>query len=64
MEATDTFNAQMVGVSGDRIVVMMPKSAMTKAEALMHAAWLVALADNSGSPRRYDRHRSTISRRY
>lgn len=47
MEATETFNAQMVGVSGDRIVVMMPKSSMTKAEALMHAAWLVALADNS-----------------
>lgn len=47
MEDTETFNAQMVGCSGDNIIVLMPKRSMTKAEALMHAAWLVALADNS-----------------
>lgn len=39
--------SQMVGCSGDAIVVMLPKRSMTKAEALMHAAWLVALADDS-----------------
>lgn len=43
----ETFNAQMVGVSAGKIVVMMPKREMTKAEAILHAAWLVALADES-----------------
>ena len=40
-------NIQMVGVQGDSILVMMPKSKMTKQEALVHAAWLVALADST-----------------
>jgi hypothetical protein len=39
------FNTQAVGVQGERIVVLSPKASMTKHEALVHAAWLVALAD-------------------
>lgn len=42
----ETGNEQMVGVQGDFIVVMFPKTRMTKAEALRHAAWIVALADD------------------
>lgn len=44
----DTSNSQLVGVLGDDIVVMMPQQRMTKFEALLHAAWLVALADDNG----------------
>ena len=36
-------NTQFVGVRGDTIVVLMPKQKMTKREALVHAAWIVAL---------------------
>lgn len=44
-------NGQFVGVAGDGlIVVTMPQLRMTKAEALRHAAWLVALADDHVSP--------------
>lgn len=43
----DTSNYQLVGVRGGNIVVMAPRSEMSKAEALLHAAWLVALADDS-----------------
>jgi hypothetical protein len=39
-------NAQCAGVRGDVIVVAFPKTHMTKREALTHAAWLVALADD------------------
>lgn len=42
----ETINDQLVSVQGDNIIVMCPKSRMTKAEALRHAAWLVALADD------------------
>lgn len=42
----DTGNYQMVGLRGDNIIVMFPKSTMTKQEALVHAAWLVAMADD------------------
>lgn len=45
----DTSNIQMVGVQGGDIVVMAPKTRMTKDEALMHAAWIVALADEGGN---------------
>lgn len=45
---TDTTNRQMVAIQGDFILVIMPQLKMTKAEALLHAAWLVALADDSG----------------
>ena len=44
----DTFNDQFVGVNADGIVVLSPKQRMTKPEALRHAAWLVALADDDG----------------
>lgn len=49
MTSTDeieTSNDQLVGVRGDEIVVVMPRQRMTKTEALRHAAWLVALADD------------------
>lgn len=41
----DTFNAQGVGGRGNTIVVLMPKREMTKMEALVHAAYLVTLAE-------------------
>jgi len=44
MENIDTANAQLVGVQGNLIRVMMPKTVMTKEEALVHAAWLVSMA--------------------
>lgn len=44
----DTSNNQFVGICGDTISVMMPKTQMTKKEALLHAAWLVAMADENG----------------
>ena len=40
-------NDQFVGVRGDGLVVVaMPRAVMTKTEAVRHAAWLVALADD------------------
>ncbi len=42
----DLMNSQMVGVNGDDIVIMLPKQRMSMVEALVHAAWIVALADN------------------
>ena len=39
-------NEQMVGVRDGDILVMFPATGMTKAQALTHAAWLVALADD------------------
>lgn len=44
----DLMNTQMVGAGGDDIVVMMPKNKMTREEALVHAAWIVAIADRNG----------------
>lgn len=43
----DIFNAAMVGVHGEFITVMNPivMRQMTKEQALVVAAWLVALAD-------------------
>ena len=46
-EDIDTGNYQLVGCGGEDILVMMPKKKMTKKEALLHAAWLVALADDN-----------------
>ena len=40
-----TDNDQFVGVRGDKIVVLAPKQSMARAQALRHAAWIVALAD-------------------
>jgi len=42
-----TINAQLVGVQGNNIVVLLPKLVMTKEEALYHAAWLVCLAEEN-----------------
>ena len=41
----ETSNSQFVGGQGDNINVAMPKRQMTKEEALIHAAFLVAIAD-------------------
>lgn len=50
----DTTNDQMVGTQGNGVdqdvIVTFPKHRMTKAEALRHAAWLVAVADDYASP--------------
>jgi len=44
----DTTNLQLVCLTGDdKIGVMMPRQKMTKQEALVHAAWLVVLADEN-----------------
>lgn len=43
----DTSNKQLVGVRGENIIVMLPAHRMTKQEALVHAAWLVVLAENN-----------------
>lgn len=42
----DIENKQAVGIRGDNIIVALPKRVMTKHEALVHAAWIVVLADN------------------
>lgn len=42
----NTDNQFMVGVQGRAIVVRLPASAMSKAEAITFAAWLVVLADD------------------
>jgi hypothetical protein len=42
----ETINAQGVGTNHDgNIVILGPKSVMTRDEALLHAAWIVALAN-------------------
>lgn len=44
----DITNRQVVAVAKDEMVqVMAPSIVMSKTEALVHAAWLVALADQS-----------------
>jgi hypothetical protein len=45
----DITNIQAVGVKGDDIVVLAPKQIMSKQEALVHAAWLVCLADEENA---------------
>lgn len=43
----DTFNKYMVGVQGDNVVIMNPpRGPISKADALMLAAWIVTLAAN------------------
>jgi hypothetical protein len=42
----DPANAQFVGRNGSgEIIVLMPRVSMTREEALVHAAWLVAIAE-------------------
>ena len=38
-------NVQFVGVRGDDITVMFPHPIMSRRDALVHAAWLVAAAE-------------------
>ena len=40
----ELMNSQMVSLHGERVVVMAPARAMTKKQALTHAAWLVAVS--------------------
>lgn len=48
-DTLDTTNSQAVGLNGsDMIVVLNPKMKMTREEALVQAAWLVAVADDKG----------------
>lgn len=43
----DTTNKFMVGVRGEGIVIMLPPAGLiSKADALMFAAWIVTLADD------------------
>lgn len=51
----EIINDQIVGIQGTFITVMRPKMKMTKVEALRHAAWLVALADESGDNSEFKR---------
>ncbi len=48
-EPIDTMNDCLVGVQGDHIVVLFPKTRFTPDEALRHAAWLVTLAEYGAS---------------
>ena len=43
----DTGNYQMVSINGDDVVVLFPKNRMTREQALLHAAWLVASANQA-----------------
>jgi len=45
LDGFNFFNLQAVGVQGEDIVILAPKQKMTKQEALIHAAFLVSLAD-------------------
>lgn len=48
-ETLDIGNYQFVGMRGappsEKVVVMIPKVELTRTEALVHAAWLVVLAE-------------------
>jgi len=46
-EKPSTCNVQLVSVSAKGIMVQLPKQTMTRQEALVHAAWLVALAEEN-----------------
>jgi hypothetical protein len=43
----DITNSQSVGGIGGDITIVAPKVRVQKREALVHAAWIVALADES-----------------
>jgi hypothetical protein len=46
----DTTNRNLVGWQGTRsVVVLQPRVQMTPDEALVHAAWLVAIAEPNAS---------------
>lgn len=45
----DVTNHQSVTLKGEEIVLLSPSTVMTREQALVHAAWLVALADESAN---------------
>ena len=45
VEAAGIANVQLVGGGDNSVVVIMPRQRMTRREALVHAAWLVAVAE-------------------
>ena len=46
-EEIDTGNYQGVSECANGVAVLFPRQRMTKAEALVHAAWIVAIADEN-----------------
>jgi hypothetical protein len=46
LKKRDVTNHQLVAANQGKIVIAKPKQVMTKQEALIHAAWIVALADD------------------
>jgi len=45
----DTGNNQAVGLRGNRIVVLAAKIEMSADEAVLHAAWLVTMAQHNAT---------------
>jgi len=43
----DVSNAQLVGIQGEVVRVLAPLPVMNRQQALINAAWIVALADPS-----------------
>lgn len=43
-----TENVQAVGMQAGHVVVLNPQARMTKRQAIVHAAWLVAIASAPG----------------
>lgn len=41
----DTGNDQLVSMTMERVTVLLPANSMTPADAIRHAAWLVAVAE-------------------
>lgn len=41
----DLMNVQLVGSRAGNVVIVLPRVIMTRREALVHAAWLVAVAE-------------------
>lgn len=46
--AIDPINAQGVGAQGGDVIVSFPEHRMTPTQALLHAAWLVTIAETTG----------------
>jgi hypothetical protein len=44
-DPVSTANKHVVGVRGDKVIVMAPPSQLTAEEALVFAAWLVTMAE-------------------
>jgi len=58
LDPIDPVNRHCVAMNGDKVVMVLPPSGpMTKREALLLAAWLVALADSNGE---FERCRAAV----